>query len=41
MTFILLIVGLHLRPLPDIFFIDRVEDKTINDDNNGLIHFIA
>jgi len=41
MAFILFVMGLHLRPLPDIFFIDRMEDETIDHDDNGLIHFIT
>src|SRR4030042_3612373 len=41
MALILFVVGLHLRPLPNIFFIDRVTDEAIDHDNDRLIHFIA
>jgi hypothetical protein len=41
MALILFVVGLHLRPLPDIFLIDRVTDEAIDHDHDRLIHFIA
>ena len=41
MAFILFVVGLHLRPLPNIFLIDRVTDEAIDHDDDSLIHFIA
>jgi len=41
MAIIFFVVGLYLRPLPNIFLIDRVKDETIDHDDDSLIHFIA
>jgi hypothetical protein len=41
MAFILFVVGLHLRPLPNIFLIYRVTDEAIDHDHDRLIHFVA
>ncbi len=41
MAFILFVVGLHLRPLPNKFLIDRVTDEAIDHDDDRLIHFVT
>lgn len=40
-TLVFFIMRLHLRPLPDILFIDGMKDQTIDHDDGRLIHFFA
>lgn len=40
-TLVLFIMGLHLRPFPNVFFIDGMKDQTVDHDNDRLIHFVA
>ena len=41
MARILFIVRLYLLPFPDILFVDRVEDQSVDHDHHGLVHLIA